>query len=432
MLAQNGSNSSYSRFGLGMLSEQSQTFNRGMGGVAYGLRRGSRINMLNPASYSCIDSMSFIFDVGVTLQYGRMKDDRNSKNTYNTTLSNINAGFRVAKNLGMSIGFVPFTTIGYTFSTDSKVGYTSVSAQEINSTTTYTGTGGLHELYIGAGWKPFGEFSIGVNLGYLWGDYNHALTQVFSESGAVSAKYNNQCKLYQGDLRTYKLDFGIQYPIGLPNYDRIVLGATYGLGHNMGSDVTYYRYTTLGYSASGDTTSVVAEDAFSLPHTFGFGVAYQHLSKWTVAADYTYERWADCTVPLASKTETGDVVYKPTKGAYCNRSKFAIGAEFVPDMQSRDRYMSTVRYRIGFNYSMPYMKVIDTNGVQDGPSEMRLSVGLGLPLSTRRMSGRSVINVSAEWMHRKPSAPGMITENYLMFNLGISFNEKWFMKWKIQ
>ena len=70
LMAQNGSNSSYSRFGLGTLAEQSQTFNRGMGGVAYGLRNGSRINMQNPASYSCIDSLSFIFDVGMSLQVG--------------------------------------------------------------------------------------------------------------------------------------------------------------------------------------------------------------------------------------------------------------------------------------------------------------------------------------------------------------------------
>ena len=60
--AQNGSNSSYSRFGLGTLCDPSQTANRAMGGVGYGLRNGQRVNMLNPASYSAIDSLSFIFD----------------------------------------------------------------------------------------------------------------------------------------------------------------------------------------------------------------------------------------------------------------------------------------------------------------------------------------------------------------------------------
>lgn len=64
----NGSNSPYSRFGLGSLKDQSQGFNKAMSGVALGFRDGNRINMQNPASYSAIDSLSFIFDVGLTLQ----------------------------------------------------------------------------------------------------------------------------------------------------------------------------------------------------------------------------------------------------------------------------------------------------------------------------------------------------------------------------
>lgn len=28
--------------------------------------------------------------------------------------------------------------------------------------------------------------------------------------------------------------------------------------------------------------------------------------------------------------------------------------------------------------------------------------------------------------------PGMITENYLRFSIGLSFNERWFMKWKAE
>ncbi|MBQ0048662.1 MAG: hypothetical protein KBT12_00255 [Bacteroidales bacterium] len=424
--AQNGSNSSYSRFGLGTLSEQSQTFNRGMGGVAYGLRQGARVNMLNPASYSCLDSLSFIFDVGMTLQYGRLTQNQDRKNTYNATLSNINAGFRLARNVGMSIGFVPFTNIGYTFARENSVGYSSVSAQNISSSATYMGQGGLHQLYLGVGWKPFADFSVGVNASYVWGDYNHSVTQVFSEYNSTNANYNSQCKLYTSDIKTYKLDFGVQYPIALPNHDRLVLGATYGVGHKINNNESYYyRFNTLG-----DTTTAVAKNGFSLPHTFGVGVAYQHLSKITVAADYTYEKWADCTMPLVYITDDNKIVYEAQSGAYHNRSRFAVGAEFVPDLLSRD-YFSTVRYRIGFNYSTPYTKVSGPNGIQDGPAEMRLSVGLGLPLTTRRMSGRSVVNVSAEWMRRKPSAPGLITENYLMLNLGISFNEKWFAKWKI-
>ena len=87
----NGSNSPYSRFGLGSLKDQSQGFNKAMSGVALGFRDGNRINMQNPASYSAIDSLSFIFDVGLTLQNVNFKSGGNSINAHNTTLDYIPA-----------------------------------------------------------------------------------------------------------------------------------------------------------------------------------------------------------------------------------------------------------------------------------------------------------------------------------------------------
>ena len=39
-----------------------------MGGVAYGLRDKYQVNFANPASYTAIDSLTFIFDGGISLQ----------------------------------------------------------------------------------------------------------------------------------------------------------------------------------------------------------------------------------------------------------------------------------------------------------------------------------------------------------------------------
>ena len=60
--AQSGTNSPYSQYGLGELSEQSGSFSRGMNGLAYGLRLNNQVNALNPASYSALDlSLIHIF-----------------------------------------------------------------------------------------------------------------------------------------------------------------------------------------------------------------------------------------------------------------------------------------------------------------------------------------------------------------------------------
>ena len=62
VLAQSGTNSPYSQYGLGVLGEQSGGFNRGMNGLGIGFHEHNQINTSNPASYASIDSLSFIFD----------------------------------------------------------------------------------------------------------------------------------------------------------------------------------------------------------------------------------------------------------------------------------------------------------------------------------------------------------------------------------
>ena len=65
-MAQSGTNSPYTRYGFGQLSDQSFGNSKAMGGIAYGLRDGLHINAANPASYSAVDSLTFLFDAGMS------------------------------------------------------------------------------------------------------------------------------------------------------------------------------------------------------------------------------------------------------------------------------------------------------------------------------------------------------------------------------
>ncbi|MDE6126558.1 MAG: hypothetical protein K2G30_06340, partial [Muribaculaceae bacterium] len=61
--AQNSTVTPYSRFGYGVLEQQANTQQRGMGGVGIAMRSGRQINFMNPASYATIDSLTFLFDI---------------------------------------------------------------------------------------------------------------------------------------------------------------------------------------------------------------------------------------------------------------------------------------------------------------------------------------------------------------------------------
>ncbi|MBQ7422092.1 MAG: hypothetical protein IJV27_08125, partial [Prevotella sp.] len=107
--AQSGTNSPYSQYGLGVLSEQSTGFNRGMNGLAYGFHEHNQVNYQNPASYSAIDSLSFIFDAGISLQLTNFNENGRKLNAKNADFEYAVAAFRAAKHLGVSFGIVPYT-----------------------------------------------------------------------------------------------------------------------------------------------------------------------------------------------------------------------------------------------------------------------------------------------------------------------------------
>lgn len=413
----NGSNSPYSRYGFGLLADRAQGYNKGMAGLAYGMRNGKEINVNNPASYSAIDSLAFLFDIGMSLQNANLEQNGRTINAKNTSLDYVAMGFRVAPNLGISLGMLPYSTIGYKVSNTENV---TLPSGVVSQTETYNGDGGLHEVYLGAGWRPFRPLSIGWNVSYLWGTMNHTVLASFSDATIASRR-----RQYASDVRSYKMDFGAQYEHAFGKKHHAVLGFTYGLGHDVQSKANYYdQKVQSGSIAGGDT--LVARDAYQLPHTFGVGLTWTYDNRWRVGGDYTFTKWSEVKAPYVHENPDGTQSYKTRVGDYCDAHKIAVGAEYYPNPDGV-RWRHHVRYRAGFSFTSPYTKI---NG-KDGPSSYLVSLGVALPI-TNRYNNRSVLNISAQYERIEPKFAGMITENYLRICLGITFNERWFMKWKVQ
>ena len=289
----NGSSSSYSRFGLGTLENQAQGFNKSMGGVGLGFRAGDRINTLNPASYSAIDSITILLDAGMTAGFGNMKQNGSSVNIYQCKLDYVNIGLRLYRNLGLSAGFMPYTTIGYDFSTSGKVANDPNTLQTITSIANYSGDGGLHQAYLGLGYKVFKGLSVGANASLIWGDYQHTVLQTYY-SGSSTSTYNGLNSIQGAEIRTWKLDLGLQYPFRLTKDDELTIGATASFGHKIKSDATMLRFTD-------EQTENISEDtvynAFDLPYTYGIGATWKHKDKWIVGVDFKQEMWGNCCSP---------------------------------------------------------------------------------------------------------------------------------------
>ena len=80
---------------------------KAIGGVAYALRDPYHVNAMNPASYSAVDSLTFIFDGGLTLQNSNFSNGETKINAKNSSFDYIAMQFRLHPKLGISVGLLP-------------------------------------------------------------------------------------------------------------------------------------------------------------------------------------------------------------------------------------------------------------------------------------------------------------------------------------
>lgn len=412
-VAQSGTNSPYSQYGLGLLSEQSSGFNRGMNGLGLAFREHNQVNFINPASYSALDSLTFIFDAGVSGQITNFSENGHKVNANNADFEYAVAAFRAFKHVGVSFGIVPYTNVGYNYSySDFLDGDRSTTY-----TNTYSGSGGVHQVYLGVGWEFLKGLSAGANISYLWGDIDRSVINSYSD-GYI----NTLSKYYTATVSSYKLDFGLQYLLNLNKKNSLSVGLTYSLGHKLNSDPTCMVISTNTSTGVADTASYTVNNGLEIPSAYGAGVMWNHANRLKLGADFALQKWGSVKHPVYRVID--DVPsYSLADDYYSDRYKFTFGGEFCNQEMSR-RFFDRIRFRAGVSYATSYYKI---NGV-DGPDEISVSVGFGIPI-INAINNRSMLNISGQWVHS--AAKGMLTENTFRINIGFTFNERWFMKWKV-
>lgn len=406
--AQNNTNSPYTRFGYGDLADRSFGAGRAMGGIGYGLRSPKQINPMNPASYSCMDSLTFLFDFGASGQLSWFSDGNAQQHDVNGNVEYIAMQFPINRRIAMSIGLLPYSFVGYKFGAVRE-------EQGIGYTESFSGTGGLNDLYAGLSidiWKK--RLAVGANFGFLFGNISHL--QNVSVTSEGSGAYNTS-RSQDVQVRDMKMDFGIQYTHPISKTENITIGATFSPANSLNAKSYHVlqKYQMQGSSEVLESDTITGK-AFDIPNSYGIGISYVKENKLTLAADFSYEEWSNAA-------------YFGEKGDFKNRIRVAAGCEFIPGYMNKS-FLSRVRYRGGVHYNNSYLRLNNTelNPGGSGYNEYGVSVGLGLPL----VDNRSLINVSFEYVKKQPEVKmNMIDEQYFRFTVNYTFNELWFLKSKL-
>ncbi|MEZ5000350.1 MAG: hypothetical protein R2744_05730 [Bacteroidales bacterium] len=380
LTAQKLVNSPFARFGPGILEPQGAFSLRSMGGAAIGQRNGLTINYLNPASYSAIDTNSFVFDFGLDYQFLTLKDATGDYTSDDGNFHHMLIGFPLGKKAGFAFGIVPFSSGYYNISSqvlEGDPGYDPIIGETENL---HKGTGGYNKFFFGLGISPFKNLSVGANMEFLFGSIFRQNTYIFLDGSNYYNNSTNETILIRG----FNFNYGLQYNLPLSNDHFATAGITYSFNKDFSAEYEALstRYSLFsGSSYSVDTLTYTSDNTSSvkMPGGMSIGFAVGKKDKYTIAIDYTSTRWDESNFPGYDNYLVNS-----------NSINFGIG--FIPDKFTNTGYFNRVEYRVGGHTSDSHLMI---NGEQI--KDFGITFGVGLPLG--RTNSR--IDMHFEYGQRK-------------------------------
>lgn len=481
--------SPYSRYGLGDFQFNGSLLNTSMGGGGIGLRNDSLIpqyiNLINPASLTSHPLVNY--EIGISSNSVKVQSANAEGNFNRTTLSHFAMAFPVTKYWGASFGLVPYTTVGY------NVAYTD-DVENIGAVTyRYEGSGGISQAFLGNAIRPFGwmprrfllsseydelrrlndtsaikskmrlrnnlaNISIGVNVSYLFGSLINIRRDVFPDSLNTFNTKITKYTTFRDFYATAGLQYTFRFPrtlnpkyIALPDSmvtdtrlfknkyyfksgkeidtaqlfirqpgARVTFGFVFAapMEINVSYDLLGVTYKQIGTFENVKDT--IVNDAalparMSLPMMGGFGFAIKKDYKWMFQADYTMQLWKDFR-------------YMGNDINLNNSQRITAGFQYQPVLAGRGSFMGAIQYRLGFRYYETYLELNNTR-----LTEMTVNFGMGFPLPYRTRFGEPVsrVTLNIEAGQRGTTESGLLKESFIRATIGITINDRWFMRYKL-
>jgi hypothetical protein len=407
MFGQNSSSTSspYSRFGFGTLSGSSFGKGDGMGGIGIGTRNSFQINTANPASYTSIDSLTFLMQFGIDSKFTYSQSATSNNTRNNVNFNHLTFAMPFTKWWAGSFGIMPYASKGYSI-----ISSEGTADQMVNST--FSGSGTLTKFYFGNAVKLGKNLSLGINTWFLFGKIIDN-TYIYSPNDSYTYDYLKDNSL---SAHGFGITSGLQYQVVTKNNNSFTFGATFDPKININSNYIIHEERALFRGSSSlaeivDTIQHVesSNKGLQLPVSYGAGFSYSIKSKITFGADALFQQWKGCEF-------LGQPVTYLT-----NSSRYSAGFEYTPNLYSIRSYWERVQYRLGGFIENSYLTL---NGSQI--KGVAATFGIGLPMG-RSMS---TLNISGEIGQLGTTQNNLIKETYGKITVHFMLHDRWFFKTK--
>lgn len=417
--AQQLTNSPYSRYGIGDIQYGTGNIrSSGMGQVGVANANAALVNSVNPALLYYNNSVTF--EMSLASEFKRLKSGSLTQNDASANFNQLTLAIPVSRRWTTALGLRPYSSVNYdVFEAGSIEGGDPTAI----SYTQYKGSGGINEVFFAHGVRLFKGLSIGASGSYLFGTVDRESSTVVIDTandvlGDQKAVILNSSR-YSGVM----LQGGIHYRKDLSKNLNVGVGATYTAESAINTDrrVSSQRRQLDDYVF--EENIIDSADGFTtVPRIMQFGIAFDNNKSWSIGADYSSYK---------NSTYRGFSYNKNAGSQDMNDGyRVGLGGEITPDANSVGSYFKRVTYRIGGYYGKSELNA--SAGVHE-LRDMGLTWGLSLPVSRGVRPPdytQTYINTSFAIGKRDALVGSNISELYFRFNLGFTFNNRWFIKRK--
>lgn len=404
LYAQNGTVSPYSYFGIGDIRSGSTIENQMMGGLSL-YTDSIHLSLKNPSGYGKLRLTTYT--TALAHKEISLNSFSESEKSSVTNLEYLAIGFPLSPKFGAGLGLKPFSSVGYEVFQES----TNVNGSTVRNE--YVGSGGLNQVFLSLGYEVTKNLHLGATMNFSFGTLENSRVQSV-ENVQFGTSQNRESK-----INGYDFVYGFTYAPKIKDkytlFTSVVVNTQVNLLSENKEQIGSFSQST-GTEIERLIVDLEAQGLknteLKIPTITTLGLGFGKDKNWFLGAEYSFQQ--------LSAFE--NVFLEIQNQEYTDASAMAIGGYFVPDFASFDNYLKRITYRAGLRYDMTGIvvneKEIDNLGI---------TFGLGLPMG----GSFSNVNVGFEWGKRGTTAADLIEEKYFKVNIGLSLNDRWFLKRKI-
>ena len=415
--AQGLGNSPYSRIGLGEFNANTGGVRQmGMGGVGLAAPNAVNVNELNPALLYYTSRTTF--EAGYSGQYKTVKNATSASRSGSGNLGYFALSVPLSRKWGAAVGLKPLSAVDYESNSIQEVVGTPVLTQVLKQ---YKGMGGVSEAYFGQGYHLSKAFTVGFTASYVFGVIDETTGTAVQIANSTDPLVNSISRTHTR-YSDFAFRTGAHYRKTLGKNINLNLAGVYSFAHNLsGQQTKNQEQQNVDGTLIGAPTPVSdGRGTTFVPALAQVGVSLDNDKNWSISADASQQQWSK----FNSFGEQGL--------ALSNTLRFGLGGEISPDPGSVEHYFQRVTYRAGLSFAqLPYQPA------GKALYDRAVSWGFAFPLPTASALEATTFSLGFTYGVRGntdllSAGASNVQESYIRGQLGVTLNNRWFIKRRLQ